>query len=138
VFAARYELNSYIVFRKRLVSKRLIKHPTMNMYGGTQVQLHSSTSALDECRRSVSPVASRLRIEDFVDTRASLDVFPSNNMEPTFLHRPVSCTSQYRLSDKRGKCTNSETVSAGHNSQNPLDSTQNILLSTTVLKNLVN
>jgi hypothetical protein len=27
VFAARYELNSYIVFRKRLVPKRLIKDP---------------------------------------------------------------------------------------------------------------
>jgi hypothetical protein len=26
VFAARYELNSYIVFRKRLVSKRLTEH----------------------------------------------------------------------------------------------------------------
>jgi hypothetical protein len=32
VFAARYELNSYIVFRKRLVSKRLIIHPVSTKY----------------------------------------------------------------------------------------------------------
>jgi hypothetical protein len=29
VFPARYELNSYIVFRKRLVSKRLSKATTL-------------------------------------------------------------------------------------------------------------
>jgi hypothetical protein len=37
VFPARYELNSYIVFRKRLVSKRLTKHYAMKTYGGVDV-----------------------------------------------------------------------------------------------------
>jgi steroid 5-alpha reductase family enzyme len=37
VFPARYELNSYIVFRKRLVSKRLTKHYVMKTYGGVDV-----------------------------------------------------------------------------------------------------
>jgi hypothetical protein len=31
VFPARYELNSYIVFRKRLVSKRLKGHSTPSL-----------------------------------------------------------------------------------------------------------
>jgi hypothetical protein len=35
VFPARYELNSYIVYRKRLVSKRL----NLNIHGGTDYRL---------------------------------------------------------------------------------------------------
>jgi hypothetical protein len=41
VFAARYELNSYIVFRKRLVSKRLIKHHYIKAYERGKVNLEA-------------------------------------------------------------------------------------------------
>jgi hypothetical protein len=40
VFPARYELNSYIVFRKRLVSRRLTSYPmaTANTFPGGKVE----------------------------------------------------------------------------------------------------
>jgi hypothetical protein len=42
VFAARYELNSYIVFRKRLVSKRLKKIFTSSVRDSTRETEHNS------------------------------------------------------------------------------------------------
>jgi hypothetical protein len=53
VFAARYEPNSYIVFRKRLVSKRLISFPFPLLN-------RKLTVILGECARI--PVVTRRRL----------------------------------------------------------------------------
>jgi hypothetical protein len=43
VFPARYELNSYIVFRKRLVSKRLNDTVDLDYYLGRYIQVVNHT-----------------------------------------------------------------------------------------------
>jgi hypothetical protein len=93
VFPARYELNSYIVFRKRLVSKRLINHHVIKTQRGVEVSPGKEPSAPTGQEAGWPP---RVRL-DAVERRK---ILPLPGMQPDLfpcspsLYRP-SCLASY-------------------------------------------
>jgi hypothetical protein len=99
VFAARYELNSYIVFRKRLVSRRL--STTMKAYRGGEGTFSRLASGELPASRSgrFTPDKKGPGIGGWVGPRAGLNDVETI-LDPTGTRTPIHMSSSptpYRL-----------------------------------------
>jgi hypothetical protein len=95
VFAARYELNSYIVFRKRLVSKRLnmVKLPLWLINQPLRQSIRWWTASRSSCFIPMDIASGTHWIEGCVGPRASLEISLAGFEPRLFNPQPVAIST---------------------------------------------